>query len=108
MINEELNKWLAEKVMGWSDMGGYWADEYGLRYWINPEDAECDCEVWNPSESRDQVAMCEEKIPEGKRELYIWKLSRAYDCSIYYITFKIVTASPLQRAEALYKTIEGI
>lgn len=49
----DLNREVAEKVMGWKDMG-YWADDYGHAYSINIEDTQCSCEIWNPLEDLNQ------------------------------------------------------
>jgi hypothetical protein len=110
MTNEELNKWLAEKVMGWHVVNLRSEPQHSksakLWYFDKNDTPVMRVISWNPTKDRNQMAMCEERIPDGKRELYIWKLSQAYDYSIYYIIFKIVTASPRQRAEALYKTME--
>jgi hypothetical protein len=69
----DLNREVAEKVMGWKDMG-YWADGYGHAYSINAvagpdvfciahiEDTQCSCEIWNPLEDLNQCFEVVEKI----------------------------------------------
>lgn len=47
----ELDRLIAEGVMGWERMSDYWADEHGFRGWIEiPSNIPHDWEIiWSPS-----------------------------------------------------------
>ena len=70
MTNKELNKYLAEKIMGWKIKpcvcgcrAEYWVNDAGYQeYMINGK-------AWNPAEDRNQMARCEERIPEVNKSL---------------------------------------
>jgi hypothetical protein len=58
------------------------------------------------------MALCEEKIPEDKKRLYAGYIKKiivnSFDEPQDYqdIEYNSITASPRQRAKALYKTME--
>jgi hypothetical protein len=110
MTNKELNKWLAEEIMEWEAT----KDSFGDVSWY-PDGIMV--EFWNPTKDLNQMARCEEKIPEDKYKKYcltlidilgIERQSYADECLHYYTAlFKFATPNARQRAEALYKTMEG-
>jgi hypothetical protein len=67
-MTKDLNREVAIKVMGWEDIG-YWADDYGHAYWINIEDTECSCEMWNPLEDLNQCFEVVEKLRNANKYL---------------------------------------
>jgi hypothetical protein len=112
MTNEELNKYLAEKVMGWYLEHGVWKDDKNLSKYTGYNNIEWHPRYWKPTEDRNQMAMCEEKIPEERWKQYIGALDAVcnpdkLDSKLDILqAFGIITAFPRQRAEALYKAME--
>ncbi len=71
MNNQELDKWLAEKVMGWK----YFSETSNMRScWYDPKTNTYQIEDWYPTTNISQAFMCEDKIPENKRFDYICHL----------------------------------
>jgi hypothetical protein len=118
MKNEELNKYMAE-FMGWvtGESIGYAPAWYFKKSANNIYETVIPISNWNPTEDRNQMAMCEDRIPEDKYKKYcltlidilgIERQSYADECLHYYkALFKFATPNTRQRAEALYKTMEG-
>jgi hypothetical protein len=117
-MTNELNKWLALYIMKYIPI----VDALGTKgYKYKNEDGKWDMiseRDWTPIESRDQMARCEEKIPKGISELkyYHALVEICLDRKFQFVDtihlhwtegLIIAKASPLQRAEALYKTMEG-
>ena len=114
MTNEELNEYLA-RFMEY-DPGesiGYAPSWYFKLEWMKPVRYQKVILIseWNPTEDRNQMAWCEEKITNPLvRGEYVNQLANI--CGLnnkYHVVnlYYLITASPHQRAEALYKTMEG-
>ena len=113
MTNEELNKWLAEKVMGYipGESIGYASAWYFKKSANNIYETVIPISAWNPTEDRNQMARCVKELPENKQTAYLGNLMEIctgyedWDEASWENMFSLVEASPRQRAEALYKTI---
>ena len=59
----EIDRKLAVEIMGWDDMGLYWADDYGWAAWIDLVSAEESGDhVWAPTENIDDAFRVAEKM----------------------------------------------
>jgi hypothetical protein len=116
MTNEELNKYLA-KFMGWEEsnevrsiIGTFNLVETPF-YKDKNNKVVIPVRMWNPTESLDQMAMCVQTIPENKQTAYLSNLMEIctgyedWDDASWENMFNLVEASPLQRAQAIYKTM---
>ena len=97
---EDLDRWLAENVMGYTPIRGYtnWKTEH-----------------FHPTSSIEQAFMCEEKIKEmDKGSSYVKALVKIIHdewcihnnltlIGVYYL----IHASPLHRCQAIRKAVEG-
>lgn len=63
MTNEELDKWLAKKVMGWHIEGYYYWDSDHNRIMLVSD--------WHPSTSIEQAMMCLEKYCDDMQLEYM-------------------------------------
>ena len=114
MTNKQLDKWLAEKVMGWTNNGVRWVDkddkfdfysDYITALTQYPEAGK----EWHPTTSIEQMYLCEDKIIEMELEQeygdaleIILKKEYSYLPS----TFQIAHASPEQRGKAIHQALK--
>jgi hypothetical protein len=114
MTNEELNKWLAG-FMEWvtGESIGYAPAYYFELLPSGKYNTVIKMDDWNPTADRNQMALCEEKIPYIKLFYYYLNLSKTtgveesdYEGMHWQNILTMVKSSPRQRAEAIYETMK--
>lgn len=124
LSDAELDSWLAEKVMGWEKrphtkpcgetLLGWFVPSYNKAPFIFDK-------VWNPTQDRNQLQLCLEKVGEmclqekiaenlssKLNPIGLWGRQSDDEICIYWDgVFDILAASPRAIAEAIYLTLEG-
>lgn len=104
MDNKELDKWLAENVMGWklnimqTPYYKYWLQGITYRFYID---------YWAPTEKIEQAFMCEDKLDPDQQIKYEDELRRVIrgNRSEEVYLFELIHASAEQRCKAIYNTL---
>lgn len=108
MENKEMDKWLAEKVMGWHKLSSQ-----DICVWLDENDVYMTtCAGWHPTENIEQAYQCEDMMPVGKVASYLGYLmeectgSEDWDGVSWGNMFDVIHASPYERCQAIYNALK--
>lgn len=117
LTDQELNEWVAEKVMGFHKektlFAAFWVSkDSGATFRTSDGLEEWEKDFWNPCENLNLTCLMEEKIREMEREgVYVKMLWSVLNINPFQVLdtadcFKFINATARQRCEACFLTFK--